>query len=78
MQSTSQQFESKDVKVQLLLTGGHQYTVYLKSDAPVLHSLLTTIVARAYKQESASYTLFQIPIDDGRSALSFPAEHLVG
>lgn len=78
MQSALQQFESKDVKVQLLLTGGHQYTVYLKSDAPVLHSLLTTIVARAYKQESACHTLFQIPIDAGHSALCFSSDNLVG
>ncbi|MEH1971252.1 2OG-Fe(II) oxygenase [Nostoc sp.] len=78
MQLASQQFESKDVKVQLLLTGGHQYTLYLKSDAPVLNSLLTTIVARAYKQESDLQNLFQIPINEGRSVLSFPSEHLIG
>ncbi|MDZ7953467.1 2OG-Fe(II) oxygenase [Nostoc sp. DedQUE09] len=78
MQLASQQFESKDVKVQLLLTGGHQYTVYLKSDAPVLHSLLTTVVAHAYKQESELQNLFQIPINEGRSVLSFPSEHLIG
>lgn len=80
MQLASQQFESKDVKVQLLLTGGHQYTVYLKSDAPVLHSLLTTIVARAYNQESAghSHSLFQIPTDEGHSALCFSSDRLVG
>ncbi|MDZ7969336.1 MAG: 2OG-Fe(II) oxygenase [Nostoc sp. DedSLP03] len=78
MQLASQQFESKDVKVQLLLTGGHQYTVYLKSDAPILHSLLTTVVARAYKQESELQNLFQIPINEGRSVLCFPSEHLIG
>ncbi|MEH2366639.1 2OG-Fe(II) oxygenase [Nostoc sp.] len=78
MQLASQPFESKDVKVQLLLTGGHQYTVYLKSDAPVLHSLLTTVVARAYKQESELQNLFQIPINEGRSVLCFPGEHLIG
>ncbi|OYD93599.1 proline hydroxylase [Nostoc sp. 'Peltigera membranacea cyanobiont' 210A] len=79
MQSPSQELgESKDVKVQLLLTGGHQYTVYLKSDAPVLHSLLTTIVGRAYKQESASHTLFQLPINEGHSALCFSSDRLVG
>ncbi|MDZ8068953.1 MAG: 2OG-Fe(II) oxygenase [Nostoc sp. DedQUE08] len=78
MQLASQQFESKDVKVQVLLTGGHQYTVYLKSDAPILHSLLTTVVARAYKQESELQNLFQIPINEGRSVLCFPSEHLIG
>jgi Rps23 Pro-64 3,4-dihydroxylase Tpa1-like proline 4-hydroxylase len=78
MQLVSQQFESKDVKVQLLLTGGHQYTIYLKSDATVLHNLLTTVVARAYKQESELQNLFQIPINEGRSVLCFPSEHLIG
>jgi Rps23 Pro-64 3,4-dihydroxylase Tpa1-like proline 4-hydroxylase len=78
MQSTSQQIESKDIKVKVLLTGGHEYTVYLKSDAPILHSLLTSIVAQAYKQESTAPKLFQILMDEGRSVLSFPSEHLVG
>ncbi len=78
MQLTSQQFESKDVKVQLLLAGGYQYTVYLKSDAPVLHSLLATIVARAYNQESAAHSLFQVPINEGHSALCFSSDRLVG
>ncbi|BBD59648.1 prolyl 4-hydroxylase alpha subunit [Nostoc sp. HK-01] len=78
MSTNSQQIENKKVKVQLLLAGGHQYTVYLNPDDPVLHSLLTTIVARAYKQESASHCLFQIPIYEGHSALSFASENLVG
>lgn len=78
MELASQEFESKDVKVQLLLAGGHQYTIYLKSDAPVLNSLLTTIVARVYKQESDLQNLFQIPINEGRSVLCFPSEYLIG
>ena len=78
MQSDSQQLELKSVKVQLLLAGGHQYTIYLNSDEPVLHSLLTTIVARAYTKESASNCLFQIPLDEGHSALCFSSEHLIG
>jgi SM-20-related protein len=78
MQSASQQLESKDVKVKLLLAGGHEYTIYLKSDAPILHSLLTTIIAQAYKQESPEHRLFQIPINEGRSILSFPSDNLIG
>lgn len=77
MQSISQQLESKDVKVKLLLAGGHEYTVYLKPDAPILHNLLATIVARAYKQESTCNGLFQIPMDEGHSVLCFPSEHLI-
>ncbi|MCX7596558.1 MAG: 2OG-Fe(II) oxygenase [Fischerella sp.] len=78
MLSASQQLESKEVKVQLLLAGGHQYSVYLKSDAPILYSLLTAVVARAYKQESACDSLFQIPVNEGRSVLCFSSQHLIG
>ncbi|MBD1890388.1 MULTISPECIES: 2OG-Fe(II) oxygenase [unclassified Coleofasciculus] len=68
----------KEIKVKLLLAGGHQYTVFLKSDAPMLENLLKTVVARSYKQEDGFYGLFQIPIDEGRASLCFPSEHLVG
>ncbi|OCQ89980.1 proline hydroxylase [Nostoc sp. MBR 210] len=78
MSTNSQQLEPTKVKVQLLLTGGHQYTVYLNPDDPVLHSLLTTVVARAYKQEAASQGLFQVPVNEGHSALCFASDHLVG
>ncbi|HEY9801211.1 MAG TPA: 2OG-Fe(II) oxygenase [Leptolyngbyaceae cyanobacterium] len=77
-QTDLQPLESQDVKVQLLLIGGHQYTIYLKSDAPILNNLITTIVSRAAKQESASHCLFQIPINEGRSALCFSSDQLVG
>lgn len=72
-----QQIKPQDVKVKILLTGGHQCTVTLKSDTPLLHSLIKTLVDRTQQTPGFS-TLFQIPIDDGRSALSFPGEHLVG
>ena len=78
MTSTIQpQIKPQDVKVKILLTGGHQCTVTLKSDTPLLHSLVKTLVDRTQQTPGFS-TLFQIPIDDGRSALSFPGEHLVG
>ena len=77
MVSTTQQLQTKDVKVKILLTGGHQCTVNLKSDAPLLHGLIKALMAKS-QQTPAFSTLFQIPIDDGRSALSFPSEQLVG
>jgi Rps23 Pro-64 3,4-dihydroxylase Tpa1-like proline 4-hydroxylase len=78
MSPNLQQLEPKKVKVQLLLAGGHQYIVYLNSDDPTLHSLLTTIVVRAYKPDSANHCLFQIPMNEGHSALSFASENLIG
>lgn len=71
------QIKPQDVKVKILLTGGHQCTVTLKSDTPLLHSLIKTLVDRTQQTPGFS-TLFQIPIDGGRSALSFPGENLVG
>ncbi|MBE9131320.1 2OG-Fe(II) oxygenase [Tychonema sp. LEGE 07196] len=77
MTYTQQQIQPQDVKVKILLTGGHQCTVILKSDTPLLYSLVKTLVDRTQATVGFS-TLFQIPIDDGRSSLSFPGEHLVG
>lgn len=76
MEFTSQQFNSPDVKVKLLLTGGHQYTLYLKPDAPLLHSLMNAIASRS--GQAFFSCLFQIPIKEGRAALCFPSEDLVG
>ncbi len=71
------QIKPQDVKVKILLTGGHQCTIMLKSDTPLLHSLVKTLVDRTQQTPGFS-TLFQIPIDEGRLALCFPGEHLVG
>lgn len=76
MESARQMPESYDVKVKLLLNGGHQYTLWLKSDAPLLENLLKVLVARS--QNQAVSTLFQLPIDEGHSGLCFPSEYLIG
>jgi SM-20-related protein len=78
MESSAQISQSQDIKTKLLLNGGHEYTVSLKSDEPLLHQLLTTIVARAYNKEAVEHRLFQIPIEEGNSVLSFPSEYLIG
>ncbi|MEG4627343.1 2OG-Fe(II) oxygenase [Microcoleus sp. w1-18aA5] len=77
MTYTQPQIKPQDIKVKILLTGGHQCTVTLKSDTPLLHSLVKTLVDRT-QQTLCFSPLFQIPIDDGRSTLFFPGEHLVG
>jgi len=77
MTYTQQQIQTQDVKVKILLTGGHQCTITLKSDTPLLHSLVKTLADRPNQTPGFS-KLFQIPIDEGRSALCFPGEHLVG
>lgn len=76
MTFTASQSEPQEVKIQLLLVGGHQYTIYLKSDAPLLQLLAKTLLSKHQKTENS--TLFQIPLAEGRSTLCFPGEHLVG
>ena len=76
MTVTQPQNVPQEVKIKLLLTGGHQYTIYLKSDAPLLQLLAKTLLSKHQKNENS--TLFQIPLAEGHSALCFPSEHLVG
>ncbi|MGB3513959.1 MAG: 2OG-Fe(II) oxygenase [Microcoleaceae cyanobacterium] len=76
MTFTPPQNQPQEVKVKLLLMGGHEYTIYLKSDAPLLQLLAKTLLSKHQKTENS--TLFQIPIAEGHSALCFPSEHLVG
>ena len=65
----------QDVKVKVLLTGGHQYTLALRSDTPLLKSLLGTILSRV--QNQGSRTLFQIPVEAGRAGVCFCSDDLV-
>src|SRR5512146_470342 len=76
MQSDRPQPNSYDVKVTLLLAGGHQYALWLKSDSAMLENLLKVVVARS--QNQPANTLFQLPVNEGHTALCFPSEHLIG
>jgi SM-20-related protein len=69
--------QAQDVKVKILLTGGHQCAVNLKTDSPLLHTLLKVLIERN-QQKAGFSTLFQIPIDDGKSSLCFPSDQLIG
>lgn len=73
-----QQPDIKTIKVQILLNGGHQCTLSLQSDAPLLHELFTSLATRCESQAAGLTKLFQIPVDGGHSSLCFPSENLVG
>lgn len=77
MVSTPQQLQAKEVKVKVLLSGGHHYTLTLPSNSPLLLNLLKVLVVRTQQTPTFS-TLFQIPIDDGHSTLCFPSDQLIG
>lgn len=61
------------VKVELLLQGGHQQTVYLQATDPLLQRLFQAVSAA-----SPSPELFQIPLQAGHAGLCFSSQHLVG
>lgn len=64
------------VTVQILLTGGHQHSVVMSSDAPLLHQLFTILVNQT--QPNPVPSLLQIPIAEGKSAIAFSSANLVG
>jgi hypothetical protein len=66
---------AQDVTVKVLLAGGHQYTLALKSDTPLLRSLLGSIMSRV--QNQGNRTLFQIPVEANRAAVCFCSDELV-
>ena len=67
---------TKEVLVEILLNGGFRYQIKVKSDNPLLRSLIAAFLARTQgKQDSF---LFQIPIEENKSSLCFTSDHLVG
>jgi SM-20-related protein len=64
------------IKVTLLLSGGHQHTLFVRPEDPLLNSLYAAAFEQS--QNRPPHELFQIPINQGRSSLCFPAQHLTG
>jgi SM-20-related protein len=60
----------RDVEVEILLSGGHRYAVTLPSDSIILVNLVRSLAAKL-EGTGADAALFQIPLEDGRTALTF-------
>jgi Rps23 Pro-64 3,4-dihydroxylase Tpa1-like proline 4-hydroxylase len=69
---------TQKIKVNILLNGGHNYTIWLNTNSPLLHSLLAVIRGKSQQQTDLSSQWFHIPLENGYSALSFPQSSLVG
>ncbi len=69
--------ESRDVTVEILLAGGHRYGVTLPSDSELLGSLVSALAAQLNGPAHLDRTLFQVPLDGGRTALTFSDRDLV-
>jgi len=70
--------ESQEIKVKILLSGGQEYTLWLNSHAPLLHHLLAAVMGNSPPSINHNQKWFNIPLEDGRAALSFPETSLVG
>lgn len=69
---------TQKVKVNILLNGGHNYTIWLNTNSPLLHRLLTVIRGESQPQTNISPEWFHIALENGHSAISFPKTSLVG
>ena len=78
MEATSQPPVPKEVKVTILLAGGHNYTIALKSDSPLLMNLLKAVAAQAQPEAAGNAKVFQVPVNEKQQALWFPSNQLVG
>jgi hypothetical protein len=63
------------VRVDVLLAGGHRQRLELASDSAVLQALLDAMAGRLVP--GARRVLFQIPLNEGRSALTFASDQLI-
>ena len=72
------QVQTDVVKVDLLLAGGHRYRVNFNLDDPMLHHLMQAVLDAGHGVDSGAPHLFQIPLDQGRAALYFSRQQLVG
>jgi Rps23 Pro-64 3,4-dihydroxylase Tpa1-like proline 4-hydroxylase len=79
MKLTTQQPGVREIKVKLMLAGGHAAMLVLPPEHPLLAQLLQTVAAPANgRDETAPATLFQIPVEGGRASLTFASHQLVG
>lgn len=73
--SQQQLADPQEIKVTILLTGGHDYTVPMPPDAPLLRQLFEVMLDQT---NDHSKTLFQIPVSKARGMLCFRGDRLVG
>ncbi|HET7033160.1 MAG TPA: 2OG-Fe(II) oxygenase [Casimicrobiaceae bacterium] len=79
MKLVPQQPGAREIKVKLMLAGGHAAMLVLPPEHPLLTQLLQTIADPANgRDDTAPATLFQIPIEGGRASLTFASHQLVG
>ena len=70
--------EPTEVRVTVLLAGGHQYALTLPSNAPLLQTLVNTLVTQSQTPHHTPSGLLQLPLGEKQAALIVPMHQLVG
>ena len=78
MKLVPQQPGAREIKVKLILSGGHAAMLVLPLEHPLLGQLFQTIAASAGGGATPPSTLFQIPVEGGRASLAFASHQLIG
>ena len=78
MKLVPQQPGAREIKVKLMLAGGHAAMLVLPPEHPLLAQLLETVAAPANDRPESLPAVFQIPVDGGRASLTFASHQLVG
>lgn len=69
--------EAREIKVKLILAGGHAAMIALPPEHPLLAQLLTAVAAPLQGDANVLPTVFQIPVEGGRASLTFSSRQLV-
>jgi SM-20-related protein len=78
MKLVPQQPGAREIKVKLMLAGGHAAMLVLPPEHPLLAQLLATVAAPANGRPESLPAVFQIPVEGGRASLTFASHQLVG
>jgi Rps23 Pro-64 3,4-dihydroxylase Tpa1-like proline 4-hydroxylase len=68
----------REIRVKVMLAGGHAAMLVLPPDHPLLAQLLQTIAATNGRRPDGVPSVFQIPAEGGRASLTFASHQLVG
>lgn len=64
-----------EIAVTVLLDGGHEHTIVLPPDAPLLQQLFELVIDRSPNRPNQ---VIQLPLQNGQAMLCFPGDRLVG
>jgi len=78
MKLVVQQPGAREIKVKLMLAGGHSAMSVVPPEHALLAQLLAAVASPPSSAAERQPTIFQIPVDGGRASLAFASHQLIG